>query len=196
MIRIRRRARAPGFSLVELLVTLAIFAVLSGVLYISSIVGHRSYVTGDSYVHIQQQARQAMDTMHRELHEAGGVIAAAGAQLTFQAALGYNLAAPCPVDAVCWGARDAAGTNQSGWSVRYRLSGTQLVREILNAAAVVQSTRVLANDVSQLAFTYVGGTTRTVTVSIQVRRTSAELAGGSLSVAPTPLITTIKLRNT
>jgi prepilin-type N-terminal cleavage/methylation domain-containing protein len=193
---LRRLRSRRGLSLVEMLVTLGIFGILTGVLFISSIVSHRSYVTGDAFVHLQQQARQALDAMHRELHEAGGAIAAAGNQLTFQTALGYNLAAPCPANAICWGARDQAGADQSGWSVRYRLNGTQLVREILNNAAVVQSSRIMANDVSQLSFAYVGGTTRTVTIQLQVTRTSAELAGGSLSAAPTPLVTSIKLRNT
>ena len=192
----RRLRSARGFSLVEMMVTLSIFGVLSGVLFLSSVVSHRSYVTGDTFVHVQQQARQALDVMHRELHEAGGTVAAAGAQLTFQTALGYNLAAPCPADAICWGARDQAGANQQDWSVRYRLSGTQLVREILNAAGVVQvGSRVMANDVSSLAFAYAGGSTRTITIQLQVTRTSAELAGGQLSAAPTPLITSIKLRN-
>ena len=197
MQTMKRLQSGYGFTLVEMLVTLGIFGILGGVLFISSIVSHRSYVTGDAYVYIQQQARQALDAMHRELHEAGGTVTAAGNQLTFQTTLGYNLAAPCPANAICWGARDQAGANQSGWSVRYRLNGTQLIRELLNAAGAVQAgSRVMANDVSQLAFTYVGGTTRTITVQLQVQRTSAQLPGGSLTAAPTPLVTSIKLRNT
>jgi Tfp pilus assembly protein PilW len=179
-----------------MLVVLAIVSVLIGAVFVSSLMGGKLYFSSEIFVHVQQQARQAFDNMVQELRQADGAIAVAVNQCTFQLALGYNLPAPCPANAVCVGARDANGVNQSGWSLRYRLNGTQLVREILNPAGVVQpGTRVLANDVSSLAFTYTGGSANTVTVQLQVQRTSQQLAGGSLAAAPTPLITRVRLRN-
>jgi len=181
----------------ELLIVLAIMAIVAGAVYTSSLMGGKLYLSSETYVHVQQQARQALDTMVRELRQADGTITVAANQCTFQLALGYNLAAPCPANAVCIGAQDQNGVAQSGWSLRYRLNGTQLIREILDnqVPPQVQGSRVLANDVSQLSFTYVGAPTNTVTVQLQVQRTSAQLPGGSLAAAPAPLITRVQLRN-
>ena len=190
------RRRNAGLTLLELLIVLAITTIVAGAVYTSSLMGGKLYFSSETYVHVQQQARQALDTMVRELRQADGTITVAANQCTFQLALGYNLAAPCPANAVCIGAQDQNGAAQSGWSLRYRLNGTQLIREILDPAGVVQPvTRVLANDVSSLSFTYTGGATNTVTVQLQVQRDSQQLAGGSLAAAPTPLVTRIKLRN-
>ncbi len=190
------RRHNAGLTFPELLIVLAIMAIVAGAVYTSSLMGGKLYFSSETYVHVQQQARQALDNMVRELRQADGTITVAANQCTFQLALGYNLAAPCPANAVCIGAQDQNGVTQSGWSLRYQLNGTQLIREILNPAGVVQpGTRVLANDVSQLSFIYVGAPTNTVTVQLQVQRTSAQLPGGSLAAAPAPLITRVQLRN-
>jgi prepilin-type N-terminal cleavage/methylation domain-containing protein len=192
----RLAVRTRGLTLLELLIVLAILSVISGVLCSTSVLSQRVYVSAEAFVHVQQQARSAFDAMTRELREAGGAIAASGGQIEFQAALGYGLPAPCPPDAVCWGARDAAGADQAGWRIRYRLLGTQLLREVLDAGGAVQpGTRVLANDVAGLLFTYVGGTAQVVAVQLQVLQASAGLPGGSMSTTPVPLLTSIRLRN-
>lgn len=187
--------RPRGLTTVEMLVTLVLFGIIAGALVMSFLMSQRAFTSADAAVYVQQQTRQAMGEMTRELRQSGGVVAVGASQLTVQQDLGYNLVAPCPANAVCWGARDQAGAAQAGWSIRYRLNGTQLLREILNAAALVQpGTRILASDVSQLTFAYVVAT-RTVTIQLQVRRASAGLAGGSITAAPTPLVTIIRLRN-
>ena len=185
-----------GVTLFELLVVIVILGLIVGVIFFAASSNQASYLSTEIAVYVQQQARHAQGEMGRELRQAGGAIATAANQITFQMNLGYNQAAPCPVNAVCWGARDEAGAGQFGWSVRYRLNGTQLVRELLNGAGALQAgTRVLANDVTSLQFTYVGGATRTVTVQLQVQRLSPFLPGGGLAVAPTPLVSRIRLRN-
>ena len=194
--RPRLPGRPRGMTTMEMLVVLALFAVIAGALMTSYLTSSRAFTSADASVYVQQQARQAMGEMTRELRQAGGAVVVGASQLTVQQDLGYDLAAPCPANAVCWGARDQAGNVQFGWSSRFRLNGSQLVLEILDAAVppAVQGTRVLANDVSQLTFTYVAAT-RTVTIQLQVRRTSSGLAGGSITAAPTPLVTSIRLRN-
>ena len=188
--------KSRGMTLFELLIIVVIFSIVTGIIFLAASSSHTSYLSTETAVYEQQQARQALSEMERELRQAGGTIATAVSQMTFQMDLGYNQAAPCPPNAVCWGARDQAGVNQFGWSVRYRLAGTQLVRELLDAAGTPQAgARVLANDVTSLQFTYVGGTVRTVTVQLQVQRTSPLLPGGALAVAPTPLVSRVKLRN-
>ncbi|MBI1992394.1 MAG: prepilin-type N-terminal cleavage/methylation domain-containing protein [Candidatus Omnitrophica bacterium] len=181
-----------GMTLLEVLVTLLILSVIVGAVFTSRILTQRLYLTTEAYVHVQQEARSAFDTMVRELRQARASTLAAGAACTFQVALGYALPAPCPANGICWGARDEAGATQSGWKLRYQLAGAQLVRDILNAADQPQpGRRVLANDVSLLSFSDVGGT---VTIQLQVRETSAQLPGGSMST-PGTLTTRVRLRN-
>jgi prepilin-type N-terminal cleavage/methylation domain-containing protein len=185
-----------GLSLIELLVVIGLVTVLAGAVFVTSLMGGRLYYSSETSVHIQQQVRQAFDNMVQELRQADGTIATAANQVTFQLALGYDLAAPCPNDAVCIGALDEDGVAQEDWSVRYRLNGAQLVREILDDTGALQpGTRVLANDVTSLSFTYTAGAVNTIVAQLQVQRNSQQLPGGSLSAATTPLVTRVKLRN-
>jgi prepilin-type N-terminal cleavage/methylation domain-containing protein len=189
-------SKRRGMTLFEMLVVTIVFGIIAAVVFLAASSSQTSYLSTETAVYVQQQARQALSDMERELRQAGGAIATAINQIDFQANLGYNQAAPCPPNAVCWGALDQLGANQSGWRVRYRLAGTQLVRELLDGAGAPQAgTRVLANDVTSIQFTYVGGTARIVTVQLQVQRLSPFLPGGGLAVAPAPLVSRIKLRN-
>ena len=192
-----QRRASSGVTLFELLMALTILATLLGALMASSIISGRFFLSSEEFINVQQQARQALAAMTQELRQAAdGTVTTAASQVTFQIALGYNLAAPCPANAVCLGAVDAAGATHKGWSLRYRLNGTRLVREIFSDTGVLQAgTRVLANDVNAVTFSYVGGTTNTVTIQLQVQRTSSGLPGGSVSVSPTPLVTQVHLRN-
>lgn len=193
----RSVGRPPrGMTLFEMLVILLLLGVIVGIVLLTSVTNRTSYMSADAALHVQQQARQALAEMERELHQAGGTITPAVNQLDFQMNLGYNQIAPCPANAVCWGGRDQAGAAQAGWGIRYRLDGVQLLREIVDAGGTVQpGTRVLANDVTTLAFTYSGAVApKTVTVQLQVQRVSSQLPGGSVSVAPTPLTAAITLR--
>ena len=204
------RASVSGMSLVELVIVLLIFGGLATAIFMSSLLSNKAYTSSEAYVHVQGEARRALNEMTRELRGAGPTpttgpppptLIVAANQVDFQLPLGYNLAAPCPANAVCWGARDQNG-NHANWSIRYRraVNGTiqQLVREIVNVppgqAGQVQGTRVLANDVSQLTFAQTGNT---LTIQLQVQQNSQQLGGGSISAAPaaTPLTTKVRLRN-
>ena len=185
-----------GMTFFEMLVVIIVFGIIAAAVFLAASSSQTSYLSTETAVYVQQQARQALSEMERELRQAGGAIATAINQIDFQVNVGYNQAAPCPPNAVCWGASDQAGANQAGWRVRYRLAGTQLVRELLDGAGTLQAgTRVLANDVTSIQFTYVGGTARIVTVQLQVQRLSPFLPGGGLAAGPVPLVSRIKLRN-
>lgn len=186
---------AHGTSLVELSFVVVIFTLLLAALFATFLTIQRHYASSEAYVHVQEEARRASNAMSRELRNAGGAIAAAGSQLDFQLPLGFDLAPPCLPSAVCWGAFDQAGAAQPNWSIRYRVNGTQLVREIRNAEGVVQATRVLANDVGLLSFSYVGAPAHTVTAQLQILQISQQLPGGSMGTTPAPLVIQVRLRN-
>ncbi|MBI2495977.1 MAG: hypothetical protein HYW10_05380 [Candidatus Omnitrophica bacterium] len=192
----RHRETAKGLTLIEILILVGISAFLFGALFVSFSIGQRSYTSSEANVQVQEAARRALNTMLDELRQAGGAITAAGSQVDFQLALGYNLSAPCLPYSRCWGAFDQTGVRQPGWSVRYRLAGTQMIREVVDSAGLVQpGARVLANRISQVSFAYVGGTTNTLTIQLQAQYASTGLAGGSVTANPTPLVMRLRLRN-
>ena len=189
-----------GFTLVEILVVMVIFGGIMGVLLLSFLVGKSSFLSADAYVQVQQEARRALDVMVRELREAGNVTEPDANTLRFQVALGFDRdleITGCPDGAICWGAQDQSGTSQPNWLVQYRESGTQLVREILNAGAAVQpGTRVLANnvDATNTTLDYVASD-EIVTIAIAIRQTSQQLPGGSMQTSPAALQARVRLRN-
>ena len=201
MIRMSRAApdvgvSSRGMSLPEMLVLVGMFGMLSLAVLSYILLSNRFYTSTNSTVSVQEEARRALGTIAVELPGAGGVITANGNQLEFQVALGYNQGGGCPVSAVCWGARDQQGGSQAGWRTRYRLSGTQLLREILDGTGTVQpGTRILTNEVSQATFSYLGGSTRTITVELLVQQTSPQLPGGLVGASVLPLVMRIELRN-
>ena len=188
--------RHAGFTITEMMVVTGLFLLLLVGLMVMFWTGQTSYVTTDAYLQVQQEARRAFDTMVREVRGAGGTIVAAPSQLDFQTTLGYNLAlAGCLANQVCWGAKDQGGADHPGWSVRYRVNGAQLLREILDAGGVVQvGTRVLANyvDAGASSFAWNAGE-RIVTMTFQGRYQNAQLAGGAQTIGP--LTARVRLRN-
>ncbi|MBI2885279.1 MAG: hypothetical protein HYY15_03795 [Candidatus Omnitrophica bacterium] len=179
----------------ELFIAVAIFSGIIGAVFVSFLIGQRSFRSSEAFIQVQQEARRALDNMVKELREAGGTITGPPTELRFQVALGYNLPPPCPVNDVCWGATDSSGTDQPNWSIRYRLTGAQLRREVLDTAGATRASSVLGNDVSQLTFAYIGGNTQLVTIDLQVQQVSSQLPGGSMSTGTTPLRTQVRLRN-
>jgi type II secretory pathway pseudopilin PulG len=182
--------------LLEVMVVLLLFSLVLGGLLTTLLTGQASYASAEAYVQVQQEVRRAFDDMTRELREAGGTITAAADQLDFQVSLGYDRTdlAGCPASAVCWGTQAANGLEQSGWSVRYRLDGTQLIREVLDEAATVQGTRVLANYVDAAASSFawnVGSRTMTAVLAGRYEHPLATQAVQTIG----PLTSRVRLRN-
>ena len=205
--------RRAGFTLIELLVTVTIFSGILGALLISFFVGRKSYLSADAYIEVQQEGRRGLDAMTTEIREAGPATAAvtvpgpaAGGVLTFQTALGWNLATGgCPAG-LCLGAVDAASNPQSGWTIQYSIDPAtkQLLRKVFdNGALPAEQTalrRVLANNVNApdnvtspyTPFTYNSADT-VVAIQLQVQKSSAQLPNGATGTAT--VNARVKLRN-
>ena len=197
-----------AFSLMELMVAMAMLSILVGVLLGTSMIGRSSYTSADAYVQVQQAARQAFDTMVKELHGAGFInnnaaIAEPGVQrLDFQISRGYDAAA---CGGICWGTDDAAVP--TGW-VHYVMDAADAQNVRLMRCVTAgrldampggfAGCRVLSNDVNanlaNTAFVY-DHANRTVVLRLQTLVTSAQIAGGTMRAAPTALTTNIRLRN-
>jgi type II secretory pathway pseudopilin PulG len=206
--RIARRPGRGGFNLVETLVVVVTLMGLVGVLFLSLTMSRTSYVSADTSVQLQQEARRALDNMVKELREAGRVnngasIAAPGVQrLDFQIATGYDAVA---CGGVCWGTDDTAFP--SGWlhyvldtadpqNVRFMRCAT--ANRLDPMPAGFAGCRVLTSRIdaslANTAFTY-DHPALTVAIRLQAVITSQALGGGSMALSPTPLTTRIRLRN-
>jgi Tfp pilus assembly protein PilW len=195
----------------------ALLMIVGGGLLTTFITGQTSYLSADAHIQVQQEARRAFDNVVRELREAGAQAGqnitttaglAANSQLNFQIARGYNSEPSCqvPTPTICWGSENATGQ----W-VHYALvssdgnlnttNDNQLIRcvdtsqnpGIIATTSCSGGRRVLANHVRSASFAYVGGTTQTITVTVQIQYTSPLLPSGSQA---TPTLTSqVRLRN-
>ncbi len=201
-----------GFTLGELIMVSGIFVAMLGVLGISMMMSRLAYMTTDTELYVQQEGRKALDNMATELRVGGNVnnnvsIGSPGVQrLDFQLDRGYNLAPPCPANAVCWGTDDPAFP--TGWAhyvvdpvtaapngrLRRCMTANRLDPMPVNFAGC----RVMANNVNpalaMTTFLY-DHPTRAITATLQVSVTSRQVSGGTLTTGALPLRVQIRLRN-
>jgi type II secretory pathway pseudopilin PulG len=198
-----------GFTLVELLVVVILFVLISGALLTSFLIGRTSYFSADTNALVQQESRRAFDNMVRELRESGNVSETivgtvdGTTQLNFQIALGYNQAG-CP-NAICWGNDDGVGANNY---VHYSIIGAsgntrQLIRcnntDPAGAITVLGAgCRVLANYVRHIngttpdAFDWSLGN-KTVKINLEIEYANPLIPEGAQNTGN--LTTVVKLRN-
>ena len=210
----RTRQRLSGFTLVEVLIVTLLLFIVGGGLLSTFLTGQASFLSGEAYVQVQQEARRAFDAMVRELREAGMLTnpittLANPKQLNFQVALDYN------AGAVQWGA--AAG-DTGAWlhyAIKNLGSGAQLIRyrtgpgteqELPPNTCAAPTCRVLANNVrletgtsttpgnTRAADTFLyDATNKVVTINLQCERNDPKLPGGRQA---TPVLSSrVKLRN-
>lgn len=202
-----RQSASRGFTITELLMTAAIFVAIGGTLAVSLLMNQRAFVTSEAYTYVQQQARRALDAMVKELREAGDIDSPTTAQdqdftnaarLNFRIARNYDATA---CGGICWG----NDTTTLGW-VHYLLDTTDASRARLlrcqstaasgSDAAITDFSgcRTLSNDVQTFGVDYVDST-KTVTIRLENRLASQQIATGGLSTTPSPLRTQVRLRN-
>jgi prepilin-type N-terminal cleavage/methylation domain-containing protein len=66
------KARA-GFTLIELMVVMLIFSIISAAIFAVLAMGRQSWQIGTTRVEVQQEARKAMDSMLRDLRGASSI---------------------------------------------------------------------------------------------------------------------------
>ena len=212
----RRASSIQGFTLVEILVVMAMVGVVMGALLTSFLIGRKSYLSADAYIQVQQEARRAFDVIVKELREArvDGPDGDAFTNQPFtdvtrvnlQVAEGYDVPASGCGTAICWG--DGTATNDGRWIHYLPLvaspTNTQLIRCVSAGADDVigslgdcnaGTVRVLANNVQTFLASYVDAPDKTVTIQLAIQQVSQQLAGGSMSTTPAPLRTRVRLRN-
>lgn len=220
----RRPSNNHGFTLAEILMVSGVLAVVLAGVFVTVFSGQSAYLSMESSLQAQEQARRAFNEMIKEVREAGGTVTTKKetnkSQLDFQMALGYNLASPCPANATCWGAWSKTGAAKKDWSVRYVLrarywvvttnklgvkvksavsgSPVELARLVLEAdGKTVNSEKILATGVyGERDQTYFewDSTANTITISLQTKTDSSMLLPGNIRSSGR-LTAQVKLRN-
>ena len=104
-----------GYSLIEVLVTVSIFAVLAGAINTVLLIGESSWQTNSVQLELQQELRKAMDWMKDDLRQTGPAAISDGpvsandtdyASITFQKATGIS------GSSIEWGGGDSDATTQ------------------------------------------------------------------------------------
>lgn len=172
-----------GFSIVELLVVMAIFTIICGAIFASLSSGNVLWDTGSNQARIEQEVRKSVEKIYRELKETSSsrvTIGGGGTSITFQV----------PVDSD----NDGDIIDDSGqveWGVNtitYLRGGTNNLQLIRRSGGI---DTILANDISALTFTGVPAVNPTV-VRISVTAQKTTLAQRSLT---STLTSQVQLRN-
>jgi len=162
-----RRGRPRGFSLLEVLVTCALFSLVMTGVYLLYTTMQGTLARGEIKSDLQQNARVGLDRMVQELRMAGYDPENALGQITDHPFNEIRAAADGCLSFVTY--RKHAGSDKSV-RVTYSVSDTTLSRreDDWNQAGKVfdsSSTQPLAESVNQLTFTYYDGFNRILTPS-------------------------------
>lgn len=159
------RRRTGGFSLLEVLITTALFSVVMAGVYALYTTMQDTYTRGEMKSDLHQNARVGLDRLVQELRMAGYDPENALGQVTDQPFNEIRAAGASCLSFVTY--RTHSGLEKTV-RVTYSLSGTTLRRgeDDWNQASHVfsgPSTQPLAESVSQLAFTYYDAFNRILT---------------------------------
>jgi prepilin-type N-terminal cleavage/methylation domain-containing protein len=124
-----------GFTLVEILVSSAVMAVIAGVIYAVLDIGNLSGRQDAGLIDLQQQARLCMDGMTREIRQ--------------NKAADITISDPGPAS----GAEITFKVPGSSYCYNYSLSNGRVIRRILNCADSAELAQAaIANDINSLEF--------------------------------------------
>jgi len=174
-----------GFTLVEVIVVMAIFGIMFGVIFEILSSGRNTWNFGFTAQDVEDQARQGLERIVREIYLTnGGKVSVSGALdsriLAFQVPIGFDVNGN-----LIWGA-DGVADQQLRYS---RNASSQLLREVLDAASnpISGLEKVLANSVQALNFTLNGNI---IVISLTIQKTTVDRK----SIAKT-LSSSVRFRN-
>jgi len=173
-----------GFSFVEVIVTVVIFAVIMAAVSTVLLVGDSSFQTNSVYVELQQELRKSMDWMKDDFRQTGSVAITDGlAYDTWYTTITFH-----KVDGISGG--------KISWSdntTQFVLGGSgsnQLQKIIRDDLGVLVSTTILAQNIESVQFRRQSSSPNVMEVALQAQKDTDK--GKTLT---TTLDFKIKLRN-
>ena len=142
----------PGFSLVELLVALAIMSIVSAAIYTMFVLSQENYTTQNVSADVQQTIRAAMELMAQDIRQAGldptnsdnfGIQEATALRLHFTS------------DSIDTGTGEFNGVvdNTNSESVTYEFTANR-IDQIVYKGTGAENTQPLIENVQELSFAY------------------------------------------
>ncbi|MBW8057814.1 MAG: prepilin-type N-terminal cleavage/methylation domain-containing protein [candidate division NC10 bacterium] len=185
-----------GFTLLEMLISSAIFAIVLFAIYTIYITSQTTSTRGINKIEVQQNARVAMRRMAREIrmagYDPGSAIPAQGSQTAIQVANANSITFIA----------DVTGDGDSD-QVTYQLQGTQLIRESASWVGAAwtptpPASSELADSVITLFFIYYDANDNVTATLAAIQRitigiTTQEATGGMQQTFPLTL--DVRLRN-
>jgi len=147
--RISFKVSNQGFTLLELVIGMAVSLLAMGAIYSTFLSQHKSYLVQDQTAAMQQNLRAAMFYMQREIRMAGldplatanaGIVTANASLISFTEDIGGSTPGTPP-----------DGTLQTSETITYSLTGGNLVRNVGGGNQVV------AQNIDALDFVYLTG---------------------------------------
>ena len=142
-----RPCRRGGFTLLESMVTIAIFTVVVGGIYTTMIAGDRSWSVNSIQVEVQQELRKAMGGMQYDLMQSGP-----------------SAIDDLQSDSITFYKSNGASGGKISWSddtTQFLLSGTQL------QSIEGSETKVIAQDISSIAFSQPSSNIIEISLTVQ-----------------------------
>lgn len=172
--------KGRGFTLIEVLVAVFLFSIISAAIFSVLSTGRKSFDSEESQIGVQQAARNGLDSMIKELRQAGVStitgVPADGANYT-------SITFQIPVSIA------AAGITWSS-NVQYMIGGLN-GRQLLRIQSGNQ--KVLANNISALAFTRSAANPNVVNLSITAQKNT--FPGFTARQSIITITSSVKFRN-
>ncbi len=151
-----KKSKERGFTLVELMVAMAVGGIVMAAVMTSFLSQHRSYLAQDNVVEMQQNARVSMDMLTRDIRSAGFDPNNLGAGITIAAP--NNLVFTREDDLPANGTETVAYSLFDAFTFTVPPSNDGLVDDLAlqltSAAGVSAGRQVVAENISQLEFRY------------------------------------------
>ena len=151
-----RRYRSKGFTVIEVMITIAILSILFGTVYQTFVSFNRGYTTESVVAGVQQKTRISVEFMVQDIRLAGlDPLGTAGAAITFASTTSIQFIADRDMDGTLDNPDLSDGTDE--WDLEqmaYTYDGNSLLNMILINAGGPDITTRLLDNVTALTFTY------------------------------------------
>ncbi len=169
-----------GFTLLEIIMVAFLFSIISAAIFSVLATGRNSLSVGESQIGVQQACRNGLDSMIKELRQAGvSTITGVPANGTNYSSITFQIPTAIAATGITWSS-----------SIQYTLGG-------LNGAQLLKtqsgSQKVFANNISALSFNRSAANPNVVNISVTAQKNT--FPGFTATQSTITLTSQVKLRN-
>ncbi len=169
-----------GLTLLEIIIVVFLFSIISAAIFSVLATGRNSLSAGESQIGVQQACRNGLDSMIKELRQAGdSTITGVPANGTNYSSITFQIPTAIAATGITWSS-----------NIQYALGG-------LNNAQLLRtqsgSQRVLANNISVLSFNRSAANPNVVNINITAQKNT--FPGFTARQSTITLVSQVKLRN-